>query len=1397
MNNPHPPAAPARSHTSVDFSRALEKARQDFLKSLNKRTPLLNTNRKRITSTRLNIEDGDCDVIFATLYDKNNARLPFKAMLQSDDVDDLPESVDDKEKRGERVKPVFASDDSALYVRIEPERLAMRLHKMESEVKSLEEEQGLNVLFLAMGFLRWREDKTSQIDYEAPLILLPVDLVSSRKQRTNKQQKSGINPNQEMPEPDSYYLKFREDELITNLALREHLRQNFNITLPEITEEREDNWLPSLYFKKVEQAISTWKNWSIDKTGLHLGFFSYAKIQMYRDLDIKAWPENWFENHSLINKILAPDNQKEECDNHESEYEGSAALDRLYTVGDLIQILDADASQTIVIEEARKGKDLVVQGPPGTGKSQTIANILAAAVHDGKTVLFVSEKMAALSVVHERLVKCGLEDICLELHSHKSNKKLVIQEFNKTLQNNERQRKMRSCTGELQQARDCLNHCDALLHAPLNEEGDTPHGALSEIIYYRGSGTTAPSIPLDGLEKEGPTARKKISRLLSDLIEALQQTGSPESHPFRGVRQFDLQPMELERLKDKLDIAIKAIDDLWQSRNLGTPELPQHISFAKFENFITLINKASADISQHIHLLFTLTDEDYLPQALETGTSWQEAYTEASNVFSDDAFTMETGSIKQAIVAGNSSFFRRLLSGHYRQACAMLKSLIKQETPSPKTPASYLALINQLIDVQQKHKKFSDEKAWLQEKLQSLWHGEKTDFIKIKQLYSWVELIKKNGILQTSQQVQRLLSSIKDPAKIAQIMQEHLSNAREKIKEIFEILQLDPNIFEEGKEWIEVDLQHIRSIMTRMQDIQRYNEWRQLQKSIQHVENSPARFVVDPILSGKLPEKKGIDEFLYACAESRWIKALRMHPELNQIQELRRHEWVREFKKREHQRFEEVRKNILFQHYQNLPKGYTNEIGIIRKEISKKKGHKSIRRIMREAGTAAQKIRPIFLMSPLSVAQYIEPGTITFDLLVMDEASQIRPEEALGCILRARQLVVVGDMKQLPPTSFFDKIISDEIEDDEDEETTVSVNEMESILSLCSAGSFEQKMLKWHYRSRDPSLIQISNAEFYESKLTLPVPPWQKSDDYGLKFRRVDGLYSPKEEGRGRANTNRIEAEAIVKVVCEHARQHADLSLGIVAFSKAQADMINEILERELRQDADLNDFYQKKEQQFERLFVKNIENVQGDERDVILISVCYGPHDAGGRLMRQNFGPINKEGGERRLNVLFSRARVRCEVFASFDPSDINPNSAKNNGPKILRRFLEFAKEDITKEIKPTGDEADSPFEEDVARTIKKLGYDIHHQVGTSGFKIDIGVLHPDQPWNYILAVECDGATYHSAVSARERDRMRQEILENQGWRFHRIWSTDWFYRRDQTIEDLKAALEKAYSRI
>ncbi|MCI0465741.1 MAG: DUF3320 domain-containing protein, partial [Beijerinckiaceae bacterium] len=571
-----------------------------------------------------------------------------------------------------------------------------------------------------------------------------------------------------------------------------------------------------------------------------------------------------------------------------------------------------------------------------------------------------------------------------------------------------------------------------------------------------------------------------------------------------------------------------------------------------------------------------------------------------------------------------------------------------------------------------------------------------------------------------------------------------------------------------------------------------FEEWARLARADLEARAAGSARIAADLASSSLEAKDALLQIETAFAEACWKKAVAADPELAGFDCDRQNETVARFIRLEEKSREAAAGRVRARHQAAIPRGAQGEMGVIRGEIGRRRAHMPLRKLMKLAGPTVQKIKPVFLMSPVSAAQFLPPGAVSFDLLVIDEASQLRPEDALGLIARCRQIVVVGDKKQLPPTSFFDRLTASEAAPDEEEDgagqhagSGAPISDVESILSLCEARGIESQMLRWHYRSRHPSLVEVSNAEFYR-RLVIPPAPETDRAAKGLVLRRVQGAYD-----RGGKRTNPIEAEAIAGAAASHARNCRGLSLGIVTLSTAQRDLIGDILEARRRQDPVLDSFLAKGG--FEEVFIKNLENVQGDERDVILISVGYGPRIAGEPLDSMVFGPVSAEGGERRLNVLFTRARARCEVIVSFDPGDINLERATGEGPRVLKRFLEFADKGILPENHQAGADFDSPFESAVADAIESFGYKADPQVGSAGFKIDLAVRDPAKPGRYMLAIECDGATYHSALWARERDRLRQQVLEGLGWKFYRVWSTDWFYRRAAELEKLKQVLDAA----
>jgi very-short-patch-repair endonuclease len=456
--------------------------------------------------------------------------------------------------------------------------------------------------------------------------------------------------------------------------------------------------------------------------------------------------------------------------------------------------------------------------------------------------------------------------------------------------------------------------------------------------------------------------------------------------------------------------------------------------------------------------------------------------------------------------------------------------------------------------------------------------------------------------------------------------------------------------------------------------------------------------------------------------------------------------------------------------------GTWTDLGLVTHEIKKQKRHIPIRQLVSRAGAALQAMKPCFMMGPLSVAQYLSPGKVRFDLIVMDEASQLKPEDAIGAIARGGQIVIVGDPKQLPPTNFFQRLAMEEEEDPRPDGATV-VEESESILDVASTLYQPVRRLRWHYRSKHHSLIAFSNREFYQGDLVIFPSAYHESPDLGVKYHSIaNGIFEQRRNPR--------EAAAIVDAVLEHMQRRPQDSLGVVALNFEQRELIEELLDSRLRTDPSATAFQARMDTKNEPLFIKNLENVQGDERDVIFISGTYGPDARGNQYQR--FGPINGQTGHRRLNVLFTRARKRTEVFSSLDPDRIQAEAGSSFGLRALKKYLTFAKTGILEAPDEGADQPTNDFERSVRNVLQEKGFDAVPQIGVAGFFVDLAVRHPTRSGSYLLGVECDGASYHSGRSARDRDRLRQEILENQGWKIHRIWSTDWFKSRNAEIDRL-----------
>jgi very-short-patch-repair endonuclease len=552
-------------------------------------------------------------------------------------------------------------------------------------------------------------------------------------------------------------------------------------------------------------------------------------------------------------------------------------------------------------------------------------------------------------------------------------------------------------------------------------------------------------------------------------------------------------------------------------------------------------------------------------------------------------------------------------------------------------------------------------------------------------------------------------------------------------------------------------------------------------RELARAKTTPARHVVEAYARGTLPVDKLVEACEYVLFQALIEHACEEQPALQ-------HKNGRELESMRTQ-FQALDRELLGLHAKaiaatlsqaEVPEGTAlgkksewSELALIRNELSKKQRHVPLRQLLRRASGALRGLKPCFMMSPLTVAQYLPQEPDQFDLVVIDEASQMRPEDAMGAIVRARRAVVVGDPQQLPPTSFFQRLESTEDEHEEGEDEAI---EQESILDLCVASFGGACDLRWHYRSRHPSLIAFSNEHFYDSRLKVFPAPVRDRGDLGVTLVKVEGEYA--------SSLNQLEAERIALGVLRHVRLNRQASLGVVAMNHKQKELIAqkiyELGDESVRAFVDAQNSAQP-------FFVKSLENVQGDERDVIFVSMTYGP-EPGSKKVMQRFGPLNSQHGARRLNVLFTRARERLVVYSSLGPEDVRVDESSSAGLKILRKYLAYAAQSEAP-AEQAALASESPFEDAVREVLEQAGFSVAPRVGVQGFFIDLAVHAPDGR-GFACGIECDGPRYHAQRSTRDRDRLRQEVLEAQGWKLLRVWSTDWFRAPQVARERLIASV-------
>ncbi|MGO7653642.1 DUF3320 domain-containing protein [Rhizobium ruizarguesonis] len=1620
--------APDQNETSIFQSNLsveakIEKARTELL-DLSARNRLLNVPRFSKSAKTIDVVEEKSSEVFRILVSQAKtmtflAGAKGRDNKEGDDGEELIELAlpDDDERDGQG--RLVRHGDTKLQTRMTPNALQKRLLDLYFDARTLEEEQGVNILFLGLGTLKWIDPNNAENIRYAPLILVPVSLERGSA-------------------AERFRLRARQEDFASNLSLEAFLDRIHKISMPGF--EATDEFSFDDYAAKVAEAVSMKPNWSVQPDDIVLGFFSFAKFLMYRDLDPTLWPkDSKFTDRPLVTGLVS--NGFERTDEMLAE---DANIDAHISPAEMTHIVDADSSQTAAIHEVRRGRDLVIQGPPGTGKSQTIANVIASAVADGKMVLFVAEKMAALEVVKRRLDQAGVGDACLELHSNKANKRGLLAELQHTWElGAPKGENGSSVTQRLTDARDQLNAHPVRIHRTYEPYSLSPFQVMGHLARLRRQGMTPSDIELPAAAHWTPEARDRAKSILVELAERIKDIGLPRHHPWYGVGLTGITPLDLERLTTRLtstntelvelrsgmdsiagvlerapppsldafsevaaiadrvascppEVAPTALaDETWSSelervRGLvagGAEFSRQAAEVAKFltpaawdfdpesvsvqcsrlpptfpQSGFDTIGKLAQVLPRFLsaaNALRTMLAVEALPtlgsidrlivigqrvaeapnaspdafvaaiweRGLDQASDLAEAVSEFRRVRSEldgkiaeQAWEIDLSQVRTAVAIHGKRFFK-FLSGDWRKANALLKTVM----PAEYSPDETIRLLDLLQKGKTARAAVKDGDDLGRSAFGADWRGEKSDPKPLENLVLWMRSLRgvgtearliagrlsdKNAVGARGEQVRglyeetrRLMSDLwSDLGEVASNMfsdaagpesvplpqaaqfarevsdadaaflplvrnipgangerleilklltfarilkskiesleslgrsafgalwsgpnseWDKLSNivewisgnadirmltsrvsersaiaarAREAtakaqvlihdLDALIAFLKADPAVVFGSEQLAAAQLDVVGHKLTKwIETEEQLSKWAAFRGRAQDASGAGVGLVVERLEDGRVQPEAVVPDVEMALYEAILRDQQSKDPELARFDGEVHGRLVNEFASLDRSRMALSRVDVVRAHHKRIPQiSGLGPVGILRGEMARRRGHMPIRQLMQRASPAIQALKPVFMMSPLSIAQFLPPGVLEFDLLVMDEASQIQPVDALGAVARAKQVVVVGDERQLPPTRFFSKMTSSTGDEDDDGQDGAQVSDIESILGLFSARGLPERMLRWHYRSRHQSLIAVSNSQFYDSKLFIVPSPYTAEAGMGLRFHHVPG-------GIFEDSVNKVEAKVVAEAIIRHALHSPELSLGVAAFSIKQRREIQDQLELLRRLNPQTEEFFHSHPS--EPFFIKNLENVQGDERDVILISVAYAKNAQG--FMGMRFGPLGSEGGERRLNVLISRAKRRCEVYASITDEDIDIERGKGKGVFAFKLFLHYARTGRLSMTKRTDRSMDSVFEEQVMAALQERGYQIHPQVGIAGFFIDLAVADEQVPGKYILGIECDGAAYHDSRSARDRDRLRQAVLEDHGWSIYRIWSADWFQRPKAELERLVTAIERA----
>jgi len=1262
-----------------------------------------------------------------------------------------------------------------LFSGLDSETLNKRLVEVYRASRTALEEGGANTLFLAIGFLQWKESEKAQRSFKAPLLLIPVRM-------TRESAKSG------------YRLWMYDDETRFNSTLLQLLRQDFELEMSgldplPIDESSVD---VNAVLQIVRRAVVNMRGWEVTAEAA-IGQFSFSKYLMWRDLSLRM---QQLKEQAVVNHLIETPREpfkKQEAFPHPVE------LDKNYQPQQLFTPLSSDSSQLAAVMSAALGRTFVLSGPPGTGKSQTITNMVAQCLADGKSVLFVSEKMAALDVVYRRLNQIGLGDLCLQLHSAKAQKIEVLDQLRERAENNnnpyavqqkQTQQAWQLLSQQLVESRDELNQHVHILHQQ-HPIGWSLFDAMSDELLHRDLDNLRFELNIQQLTEQSRNQLKalstkaflqyqKISPSSFEILKGFAE-GSPQNiWNLLWQDQYQQQQQRLAELIPQLHFSVQAWQECCQfPRAENLQQLQKDLDI-----YQTLFNFAQ----QHDLKLLKIVDAIDIRQISEAKAICTEIQQNCTRlIFNYDAsiYQAELKQIEFKWREAVAKFWPWSWFGKYQLRNLIRSYQTEKQRPSTMVVENDLPI---LINIQNYQQQFQSIENQLKDRLESYWQAEKTDWVQFENIsIAWTQL--KQQLSERMSQISVIQQAVSfasqhDLGKITQYVDE--------LKKIYSQLLSDQQLQTEHLEGYSMItfaelIARQRQLQTVISEWRHWLNWQGLKTELKQqglasfsefLQHQPSEANVQ-YAAQKLRQEYVILLIDINLARQWIIQQFSQHPELNQFNGELQQQKIQKFSQqdREHQQFasEEITRRW-YKIFEN-PEMFKKQWALLNKELGKKRRHIPVRELIKQIPDVITGLKPCMLMSPLSVAQYLDPES-KFDVVIFDEASQIPVWDAIGALARGKQSIVVGDNKQMPPTSFFGKGDSEAIDEDVTED-------LESILDECLAAQLPELVLNWHYRSRYESLIQFSNQKYYKGELlTFPAPV---ARDSAIQLHPVQGVYD-----KGDTRTNKAEAQAIVQFIIQHLTTQLTAevkqTVGVVTFNITQQKLIEDLLDNEL---ANYPELEQLSREGFEPLFVKNLENVQGDERDLIIFSITYAADQNGKLLM--NFGALNRQGGQRRLNVAITRARQSLHVFSTLRPEQIDLSRTSSEGVRDLKDFLSFAQTgQMAYYAQSVGKEKSKDELMLYLQTqLERLGWKVDLAVGSGEGRIDLAIQDPKILGQYLTGILVDGDDYAKAATARDRDQLRPTVLKGLGWHILQLWTVEWWLDPRGNLEKLHRQLE------